>query len=127
MKGREWEKVRVIAEGGREVEAQAPVVVSASRATDVPAFYAEWFMERLRRGYVRWRNPFSGRPLYVSFARTRFIVFWSKAPEPMVRHLAELDGRGWGTVSNTRSMITLRRGWSPTCPRWRRVLRPSAV
>lgn len=96
MNSREWEKVRVVAEGGRVVEAQAPVVVSASRATDVPAFYAEWFMERLRRGYVRWRNPFSGRPLYVSFARTRFIVFWSKAPEPMVRHLAELDGRGLG-------------------------------
>ena len=53
MNSREWEKVRVVAEGGRVVEAQAPVVVSASRATDVPAFYAEWFMERLRRGYVR--------------------------------------------------------------------------
>lgn len=91
-----WERVTAVTDDGRRVEAQAPLIVSASRATDIPAFYADWFMERLRRGYLRWRNPFSGVPLYVSFAKTRFIVFWSKNPEPMLRHLDELDRMGLG-------------------------------
>ena len=63
--------------------AQTPLIVSASRATDIPAFYADWFFHRLEKGYIRWRNPFSGQDIYVSFANTRFIVFWSKNPEPL--------------------------------------------
>ena len=43
-----------------EVLAQTPLIVSASRATDIPAFYADWFFNRLEKGNVRWRNPFSG-------------------------------------------------------------------
>ncbi len=77
---------------GEEVSAQMPVIVSASRSTDIPAFYADWFMERLREGYVKWFNPFNNVPLYVSFKRTRLIVFWSKNPAPMLPHLDELDG-----------------------------------
>jgi hypothetical protein len=91
-----WEKVAIRTAQGEAVEAVAPVVVSASRRTDIPAFYAEWFVERLRAGYVRWVNPFSGTPQYVSFARTRAVVFWTKNPRPMLPHLAELDRRGIG-------------------------------
>lgn len=58
----------IIAGDGQQVQAQAPVIVSASRATDIPAFYAPWFFDRLGKGHVRWRNPFSGRDSYVSFA-----------------------------------------------------------
>lgn len=65
-------------DNGTEVLAQAPLIVSASRATDIPAFYADWFFHRIEKGYVRWRNPFSGHDSYVSFDNTRFIVFWSK-------------------------------------------------
>ncbi len=72
---------------GRNAEAAAPVIVSASRSTDIPAFYADWFMERLRRGYVRWVNPFNQVPMLVSFAETRVIVFWSKNPKPLMRFL----------------------------------------
>jgi len=43
---RGWEKRRVRIETGEEVEAVAPVIVSASRATDIPAFRADWFMQR---------------------------------------------------------------------------------
>ena len=45
------------------VDAIAPLIVSASRSTDIPAFYGDWFMERLREGYVRWNSPFSGNPV----------------------------------------------------------------
>lgn len=81
---------------GVDVPAQAPVIVSASRATDIPAFYADWFFKRLERGYVRWRNPFSGRDSFVSFADTRFIVFWSKNPAPLLPYLHILKERGIG-------------------------------
>ena len=37
------EKIKIHRENGEEVEAQSPVIVSASRATDIPAFYADWF------------------------------------------------------------------------------------
>ncbi len=35
---------------GQTVKAQAPVIVSASRSTDIPAFYADWFFDRLEKG-----------------------------------------------------------------------------
>lgn len=81
---------------GTEALAQAPLIISASRATDIPAFYADWFFRRLEKGYVRWRNPFSGQNSYVSFSNTRFIVFWSKNPAPLLPHLSTLKERGIG-------------------------------
>lgn len=81
---------------GTEVLAQAPLIISASRATDIPAFYADWFFRRLNMGCVRWRNPFSGHNSYVSFGNTRFIVFWSKNPAPLLSHLFWLKERGIG-------------------------------
>jgi DNA repair photolyase len=76
------------------VNGVAPVVISASRSTDIPAFYAEWFAKRLKDGFVRWVNPFNRQPQYVSFANTRVIVFWSKNPNPLLPVLPELDRRG---------------------------------
>ncbi len=83
-------------DNGAEVLAQAPLIISASRATDIPAFYADWFFRRLEKGYVRWRNPFSGQDSYVSFGNTRFIVFWSKNPAPLLPCLPMLKERGIG-------------------------------
>ncbi len=77
-------------DNGTEVIAQAPLIISASRATDIPAFYTDWFFRRLEKGYVRWRNPFSGQDSYVSFRNTRFIVFWSKNPAPLLPYLPML-------------------------------------
>ena len=71
-----------------------PVVLSASRATDVPAFYADWFMRRLRAGFFRWANPFNAAQVQtVSVAKTRAIVFWTKDPAGIEPHLDELDRR----------------------------------
>lgn len=86
----------LITDDGRRISAQAPVIVSASRATDIPAFYTSWFFGRLQKGYVRWRNPFSGRDSYVSFANTRFIVFWSKNPTPLIPYLPILRDKRIG-------------------------------
>ena len=55
------DRVVITTDSGERVEAVAPVVISASRATDIPAFYAEWFFRRLERGYCVWVNPFSKR------------------------------------------------------------------
>ena len=62
----------------REKEEQ--FVISASRRTDVPAFYMDWFMEGLERGFFQVRNPFSGRLRQVSAdpASVHTIALWSK-------------------------------------------------
>lgn len=75
-------------------------VISASRRTDIPAFYSEWFMNRIRAGRVRWRNARSGREYVISLRPEDVgaIVFRSKNCIPLLPHLDELDARGFGTV-----------------------------
>ncbi len=82
-----WEKINIKIENQTEVEAQAPIIISASRSTDIPAFYSDWFINRLKKGYLKWKNPFNGVPLYVTFKNTRLIVFWSKNPKPLLKHI----------------------------------------
>ena len=36
------------------------MIISASYKTDIPAFYGEWFMARLKAGYCRMVNPYGG-------------------------------------------------------------------
>ncbi len=85
------EKINITFDDGSVVEtAMHPVIVSASRATDIPAFYADWFFYRLQKGYSAWINPFNNKKGYVSYQDTRFIVFWSKNPKPLLEHLDEL-------------------------------------
>ena len=78
---------------GQTVKAQAPIIISASRSTDIPAFYADWFFKRLKMGYSAWTNPFNGVKSYVSYDKTRFIVFWSKNPRPLLEHFHVLEER----------------------------------
>jgi len=91
-----WDRATLQVGGTGTVEAVAPILVSASRRTDIPAFYAEWFIERLRAGMVKWVNPFSGVPQYVSLTRARAVVFWTKNPRPLMPFLTELGQRGLG-------------------------------
>lgn len=70
------------------------MIISASRRTDIPAFYAEWFMRRLREGFCETRNPFN--PAQVSRvslapADVDVIAFISKNPAPLLPHLDEID------------------------------------
>ena len=87
----ETRKITLQRENGETVEAQAPVIVSASRSTDIPAFYADWFLHRLKTGYSAWTNPFNGVRSYVAYADTRLIVFWSKNPKPLLQTGGCLD------------------------------------
>lgn len=83
-------------ENGELAKATFPVVVSASRSTDIPAFYADWFFHRLEQGYSAWTNPFNGVKSYVGYADTKFIVFWSKNPRPLLPYLDRLRQHGIG-------------------------------
>lgn len=88
------EKTNIITREGLVVHAITPVIISASRSTDIPAFYAKWFINRLKAGYCVWYNPFNQQPMYISFKNTKVVVFWTKDPEPMIEYLPELDKRG---------------------------------
>ena len=92
-----WDKERLPRENGEIVDMQTPIIVSASRSTDIPAFYADWFFHRLDvAGYSAWINPFNGVRSYVSYKNTHFIVFWSKNPEPLIKYLPILKRKGIG-------------------------------
>ena len=88
------EKIIITNDSGEKVEATAPVIISASRSTDIPAFYAKWFFNRLAKGYCVWYNPFNQQPMYISFERCRAIVFWTKNPKPILPYLHKLEKRG---------------------------------
>ena len=89
-----WETTQIYSDDGNQVNAILPVIVSASRATDVPGFHHQWFFDRLIKGHVVWKNPYNGDRQYVSFAKARVFVFWTKNPERFMQRLGELDERG---------------------------------
>ncbi len=57
-----------------------PIVISASRRTDIPAFYMDWFMSQIREGRFAVKNPFNGAVSLVPAIpeAVHTIVFWSK-------------------------------------------------
>jgi len=90
-----WKDVQLTTDSGEQRSAIAPLIISASRSTDIPAFHSEWFVNRLKSGYVCWNNPFHRTsPLYISFEEARLFVFWTKNPKPMMQHLPFLDNLG---------------------------------
>ncbi len=90
----QWKKTTVIRADKKRVSARAPVIISASRATDIPAFYTDWLINRLNAGYAVWVNPFNNARLYyVSFEAARLFVFWTKNPGPLIRRLDEFEKR----------------------------------
>jgi len=90
-----WKHVEIVDDEGIRRDAIAPVIVSASRATDIPAFFGEWFLHRLMRGHVVWKNPWNRQGVFVSFAHTRVFVFWSKNPRPFMTSLSRIGEMGY--------------------------------
>lgn len=88
------DRVIISSDSGEKVEAVAPVIISASRSTDIPAFYAKWFFNRLAKGYCTWINPFNQQKQYISFSKCKVIVFWTKNPKPIIPYLHILDDKG---------------------------------
>lgn len=73
-----------------------PQLISASYRTDIPAFYGEWFMQRVRERYVRYKNPYGPQVVTVSLdpADVIAVVFWTKNCIPFMKHLDEMDRSG---------------------------------
>ena len=71
------------------------MIISASRRTDIPAFYSDWFFNRIKEGFVLVRNPrnwhFVSR-VSLSPDMVDFIVFWTKDPFNMLGKLDLLEG-----------------------------------
>lgn len=91
-----WSKKTLKNDSGDTVEAVMPEIISASRSTDIPAFYSKWFFNRLEAGHLAWINPFNRQLQYISFENTRLIVFWTKNPKPIIEKLEILDKRRIG-------------------------------
>ncbi len=114
-------------------------VISASRRTDIPAFYLDWFFTRLDEGLFTLTNPYNGRVRNVQLSRESVaaLVFWSKDYGPLLRRLDRLSG--WNCVFNftlnshdpllepgvppleerMEQMAALARLFSPEAVRWR--------
>ena len=70
------------------------MIISASRKTDIPTFYPEWFMNRIKEGFVYSRNPMNAHQISkipLNPEVTDCIVFWTKNPAPMLPYLDELQ------------------------------------
>lgn len=69
-------------------------IISVSRRTDIPAFYGDWFMQRLKEGFAGMVNPFGGKKYIVSLRPQDVIcfVFWSKNFSPFIENLKIIDG-----------------------------------
>lgn len=73
------------------------MIISASRRTDLPAYYSEWLMNRIRAGYCLVPNPFNLRQVTrVSLlpCDVDAFVFWTRDARPMMGFLRELDEMG---------------------------------
>ena len=74
------------------------MILSCSRRTDIPAYYSEWLIHRLRAGTVCVVNPFNPKQISRVDIRPEVvdgIVFWSKNPKLLMNHLKEIDQLGY--------------------------------
>lgn len=66
------------------------MILSVSRRTDIPAFYTDWFFNRLKAGYVLVRNPMNYHQVSkITLAPEVIdcIIFWTKNPAPIIEKL----------------------------------------
>jgi hypothetical protein len=71
-------------------------IISASRRSDIPAFYSRWLLRRLEEGYCEWIHPFTGKLQRVSLRPEDCIaiVFWTRNPAPLLPALPDLLASG---------------------------------
>jgi hypothetical protein len=79
------------------------MIISASYRTDIPAFYGDWFMRRLRTGTCRVINPWGGQRSTVPLDAESVsgFVFWSRNVGPFLGHLAEVRRLGYPFIVHT--------------------------
>lgn len=74
------------------------MIISASRRTDIPAFYSRWFMSRIKAGFADVANPFNHAQIRRVDLRPEAvdaIVIWTRNPRPLLTHLRQLDDSGY--------------------------------
>ena len=74
------------------------MILSASRRTDIPAFYSQWLMQRLQEGFFLVRNPMNARQISRVSIHPNVvdcIVFWTKNLRPLLPHLPRIRELGY--------------------------------
>ena len=67
------------------------MILFASGRTDIPAFYSNWFVNRVNAGFVDVRNPFNSKFVSrINFSDVDLIMFCSKNPLPMIDKLEKI-------------------------------------
>jgi hypothetical protein len=76
------------------------MIISASYKTDIPTFYGEWFVRRLRAGFCKMVNPYNRHAIRVSLARENVdgFIFWTKNVGPFLKHLDAVHLQGFPFV-----------------------------
>lgn len=99
------DKIHITIENGDFVEATAPIIISASRSTDIPAFYAKWFFNRLAKGYCAWYNPFNQQKMYISFKNCKVVIFGQRTQSRFSHTFMSLTKKEYTTTFRLHSMI----------------------
>ncbi len=94
-----------------------PVVISASRRTDLPAFFAEWFGDCLSAGKAEYRLPYSGKSavLPLDADSVAAFVFWTRDPRPFLPVLERLERKGARSIFHF-TLTGLSRELEPSVP-----------
>jgi len=74
------------------------LIISASRRTNIPAFFGEWFINRIEDGYFYRINPFNTKQfkkISLHPENVDLFVFWTKYPKPFMKYLDHLNKRGY--------------------------------
>lgn len=74
------------------------MIISASRRTDIPAYYSQWLLNRLKAGYVYTRNPFNHlqvKKIPLTIQSVDCLVFWTKDAGGIMHRLKEIDDMGF--------------------------------
>lgn len=73
------------------------MIISASRRTDIPAYFGNNFYKSLKNGYFKIVNPFNNKIKVIKFNKSDIdgIVFWTKDPHPFFEILKNIKSEGY--------------------------------
>jgi len=77
-------------------------IISVSRRTDIPAFYGDWFLDKINRGFAGYVNPFNNHKYYVSLKPedAKYFIFWSNNYIPFMDKLKKIEKKGFNFYFN---------------------------
>ena len=73
------------------------MIIQTGMRTDIPAFYSEWLLNRIREGYVLVRNPYHPAQVTrysLSPKVVDLMAFCTKNPHPLLSHMEALSSYG---------------------------------